>query len=246
MWYGTSSFIVDPFPLPAELFNAFLFSFLFVSLIVLLAQPSAAQNKDAAATAEIAEIQERLRGLDKELAHLIAELRETDPVGQRKPSGIKNELQDVQVRFALLRAELRELQPPAKSNIKTGVNVSCTLQITQVRGKMIPEFIAYGEGATIRIVAAKDKKILAEGKTDPWGEVTLAVPPGKHLLEFIPRSKFESFGPPIEVTVEKEKMTPVAVVIAANRISPQTDAAPVRRPSTDKGGRSGRGFRLRG
>ncbi len=110
----------------------FYFPFLFVSLIVLLAQPSAAQNKDAAATAKrIAEIQRQLRGLDKELAHLIAELRQTDPVGQRKPSGIKNELQDVQVRFALLRAELRELQPPAKSNIKTGVNVSCTLQITQ-------------------------------------------------------------------------------------------------------------------
>jgi hypothetical protein len=216
----------------------FYFPFIIVSLIVLIAQPSAAQNKDEEATAKrIAEIRRELRGLEKGLAQLRAEQMERDPVAQRKPSGIQGELQEAQIRIGLLRAELRTLQPPAKSNIKTGVKVSCTLQITSVRGKKIPEFTEYGEGATIRILAAKDKKILAEGTTDAWGEVVLAVPPGKHLLEFTARAKFEAVGAPIEVTVEKEKVTAVSVIIAADRIIPETDAGPVRRPSTDKAGR---------
>ncbi len=94
---------------------------------------------------------------------------------------------------------------------------------------MIPEFIAYGEGATIRIVAAKDKKILAEGKTDPWGEVTFGgssreAPFGVHTTLKIRVLRAADRG-----DGGKRKMTPVAVVIAADPIILQTDAGSVRR-----------------
>lgn len=197
----------------------FYFPFLILSLIIVVAQPSAAQNKDEGATAKrIAEIERESQGLQKEFAQLRVELTKPQP-DARRPAEIQREIQEVLIRFAELRAEMRKLQPAAKP--KTGVNVSCSLQLTPVRGRMIPLPITpYQDGATIRILAAKVKKILVEGKTDPFGHVFLAVPPGKHLVVVLLGSNTAPFMPPIEVTVEKDKESAVAFLISGVSLKP--------------------------
>lgn len=189
--------------------------FLIVALIISVARPSAAQNKEEGATAKrIAEIQRDIRGLEKEMARIRAEMVEPDPAGKRK-AAFEKETRELQIRMAILRAELRKIQPEAP--IKTGVRVHCNLEVTPVRGRMIPRFAPYGEGATIRILTPKERKILAEGKTDSSSSVTLAVPPGKYLLEVNPRFASAS-GPPIEVTVEKDRVTALGVIITSSVI----------------------------
>jgi hypothetical protein len=91
--------------------------------------------------------------------------------------------------------------------------VGCSLEVIPgVDGAKVPQPTPY-DGATIRILSTKDKRILAEGKTDRSGGVTMAAPPGRHLLEVIPRSKGEAVQSPIEVTVENEKLTGVEITI---------------------------------
>jgi hypothetical protein len=195
---------------------------LLASLLFLVPQPGAAQNKDQEATANrIAQIQREIERLHKEMARLrnkeMARLRtdmlrtdlgELEPVARRK-----GDLENLEVRLqlAMLREELQKLQPV--DPIKTGIRVSCTLEVRPVRGRMIPSYSPYGEGATVRIVAARDRKIVAEGKTDESSSVTLAVPPGKYFVEIIPRLASWPFASSGEVTVEEGQIAGLAMMI---------------------------------
>lgn len=198
----------------------FCLPFAIVVFLILVAQPSAAQVKvkDLEAKAErIAAIEKQLRSLSDEITRLREEMSLSDPAAKRK-GNLEKEIRDLQISIALLQSELRRLQPVEP--IKTGVTVSVTLQVTTVRGRMIPQYRPYGEGATIYLLTAKDQKIVAEGKTDGSSSVTLPAPPGKYLLEVIPRLASRP-GNQFEVTVEKDQVTGMAVMIRSIVLKPQ-------------------------
>ena len=186
-----------------------------VITLLLVAWPSPAQDKEAEAKAKrIAAIQARIQSLQIEISELQAERRNSDPI-VRQESFLEKKIQRLQIELALLRADLRELQPVEP--IKTGVSVHVTLTVTPVRGRMIPELHPYGAGATIRVLDAMGKKMVAEGKTDERSRAVVAVPPGKYVVEVLPRLGASPVNS-VEVTVEKERVTPVSITVPSVRI----------------------------
>jgi hypothetical protein len=108
------------------------------------------------------------------------------------------------------------------TRFNSGVHVSVTLQIDPVRGKTPPSITKpYGEGAIVRILDAQTKKVLAEGKTNASGHVYVPAPPGKHLLELITGPPGSGAGPPIEVTVEKDKEAAVGFLVTVRGLIPR-------------------------
>lgn len=103
--------------------------------------------------------------------------------------------------------------------IMMGVKVICWYQfIPGVEGAKAPAPKPYESGATIRLLTLKDKKVLRQGKTTKSGQLRLAAPPGKYLLEIVPGEAGEGVQSPVEVTVRKEGLMRVEITITRSGV----------------------------
>jgi hypothetical protein len=114
-------------------------------------------------------------------------------------------------------ADRGKVTPPKEDhgdrNIKTGVQGVCLLQLVPGQPDTKPPEPTGHQGATVRVLAAKGDRVLAEGKTNASGRFRIAVQPGEYRLQVVPRGLTPEAPTLTPITVQKGKLTEVKIIL---------------------------------